>query len=250
MAGNARFDFPPEPADCQLDRWRIEMQWLDLAFFHWPLAPSALQARLPQGIELDLWEGQAYLGIVPFVMRGVRARGCPAFPGCSCSLELNVRTYVRRGREAGVWFFSLDAQHPVLVYGARATFALPYYRARMALHRRDGWTHYSSLRTHRGAPPASLVAAYRAAGPKFHAAAGTLEHWLTERYCFFTFDRRGRVRRCDVRHAPWTLASADYESKENDMGQLLGLPPFGPPILCHVAAPLTVRASSLRHTPR
>jgi uncharacterized protein YqjF (DUF2071 family) len=222
------------------------MQWLDLAFLHWRMAPSVLRSWLPQGVELDLWEGQGYLGIVPFAMRGVRARGCPALPGCSCSLELNVRTYVRCGRQAGVWFFSLDAAHPALVFGARATFALPYYRARMSLEVKDGWTRYASCRVHRGAPIAHFEAACRASGPAFRAQPGTLEHWLTERYCFFTVDRLGRVRRCDVRHAPWTLAPAEQCIAANDMGRLLNLEVLGAPASCHVAAPLTVRATALR----
>ncbi|MFO0897058.1 MAG: DUF2071 domain-containing protein [Pirellulales bacterium] len=249
MPGGLPIDLSPNSADFQLAGWRIEMQWLDLAFLHWPMTPAALRPWLPQGVELDVWEGQAYLGIVPFAMRGIRARGCPALPGCSCSLELNLRTYVRCGGQAGVWFFSLDAQHPVLVYGARATFALPYYRSRMALDADEGWTRYSSCRVHRGAPPAHFAAACRASGSSFRALPGTLEHWLTERYCFFTVDRRGRLRRCDVRHAPWTLAPAEHLIAKNDMGRILGLPPFGEPAICHVAAPLTVRATSLQPAP-
>lgn len=246
MTGSSALDRPPNYADCQLAGWRIEMQWLDLAFLHWPWAPDELQSWLPPGVELDLWEGQGYLGIVPFAMRGVRARGCPAFPGWSRSLELNLRTYVRCGNQAGVWFFSLDAQHPALVFGARATFALPYYWARMSLEAKDGWTHYASRRRHRGAPPAHFEAACRASGPAFRAQPGSLEHWLTERYCFFTVDRRGRVRRCDVRHPPWTLAPAQVRISANAMGRLLNLSPFGSPVSCLVAAPLAVRATSLR----
>jgi uncharacterized protein YqjF (DUF2071 family) len=221
------------------------MQWLDLAFLHWPWQPQALHRLLPPSVELDLWEGQAWLGIVPFSMRGIRARGCPAFPGISSSLELNVRTYVRCGDRAGVWFFSLDAAHPLLVRGARATFSLPYFQARMSLGLRDGRTHFASNRTHRGAPLARFEARYLARGDAFQAAAGTLEHWLFERYSFFTVDARGRTFRCDVRHPPWTLRLAECDVAENDMGRLLHLPRFSPPTLCHAAGPLTVQATRL-----
>lgn len=236
----------PNVAACQLRGWRLEMQWLDLAFLHWPLPPEALRRCLPAAVELDLWEGQAWLGIVPFAMQGIRARGCPAFPGVSRSLELNVRTYVRCGGQPGVWFFSLDAAHPILVHGARAAFALPYYQARMSRRPQAGWTEFRSQRTHRGAPAASFVARYRAAGPPFEAAAGTLEHWLTERYCFFTVKARGQTCRCDVRHPRWLLQPGECQLEEIDMGRLLELPALGRPTLCHTAAPLTVQATGLR----
>jgi len=223
------------------------MEWYDLAFLHWPIPPRSLEKLLPEAVELDLWEDQAWLGIVPFGMRGIRARRCPAFPGLSRSLELNVRTYVRHRGRPGVWFFSLDAAHSVLVHGARAAFSLPYYRARMRLEQANGWHAFNSRRIHRGAAPAHFAARYRAAGSAFVPAAGSLEHWLTERYCFYTVDRRKRLRRCDVAHPPWQLRLGEYELLENDLVRSLDLPLLPEPALCHVAAPQFVQASALIH---
>ncbi len=239
---------PDHPTSAN-ERWQLHMEWRHLAFFHWPLPPRQLEMLLPEEIELDLWEGQAWLGIVPFAMRGIRARRCPAFPGLSRSLELNVRTYVTRGGRPGVWFFSLDAAHPVLVHGARATFALPYYQARMQHEQVDGWDAFTSQRTHRQASAARFSARYRAAGEPFEPPPGSLEHWLTERYSFYTVDRRKRLRRCDVAHPPWRLRLGDYELLENDMVLGLDLPALPTAALCHVAAPQLVQATRLIHEP-
>jgi uncharacterized protein YqjF (DUF2071 family) len=237
----------PDHANPATERWRLLMEWYDLAFFHWPIAPRSLARLLPEALELDLWEGHAWLGIVPFAMRGIRARRCPAFPGLSRSLELNVRTYVIHQGRPGVWFFSLDAAHPVLVHGARATFALPYYQARMQREQSDGWNLFSSERTHRGVAAARFAARYRAVGDAAIPVNGSLEHWLTERYCFYTVDRRNRLRRCDVAHRPWQLWPGEYELIENDLVQGLSLPALPKAAHCHVAAPQFVQATGLIH---
>ena len=132
----------------------MRMGWDMLAFLHWPVPAAALAARLPRGLALDTFEGQAYLGVVPFEMARTRFRWAPAIPTATRFLELNVRTYVTAGGRPGVWFFSLDAASKLAVRGARATFRLPYFDAKMAARREGDTVHYTSERTHRGAPPA------------------------------------------------------------------------------------------------
>jgi uncharacterized protein YqjF (DUF2071 family) len=224
-------------------QWPIAMQWKDLAFLHWTVPRARL--GLPAGVECDLWEGQAWIGVVPFAMQ-VRARGLPAVPGLSTTLELNVRTYVRAGGEVGIWFYSLDAGHPLLVRAGRWAFQLPYFNARMTLARDGDWVIYQSQRMHPNASSAEFCGRYRPlAGPAATPAPGTLEHWLTERYCFFTADRRGRLFRCQVRHAPWTLQAGECDLERVDMFRQMGLtvPESAP--LCHVARPLEVLATRL-----
>src|ERR687892_361778 len=109
--------------------WIMTQTWNDLLFAHWPVDANDLRQRVPAGLDLDLFEGQAYVGVVPFHMTNVAPRGVPAIPWVSAFPELNVRTYVRIGAKPGVYFFSLDAGNPVAVAVARAMFNLPYYPA-------------------------------------------------------------------------------------------------------------------------
>jgi uncharacterized protein len=118
--------------------WMMTQTWHDLLFAHWPIDRAALAAKIPAGLELDLFEGQGWLGVVPFHMSNVAPRGVPALPWISAFPELNVRTYVRAGGKAGVYFFSLDAANPVAVGVARTLLNLPYYSAAMQVETRTG----------------------------------------------------------------------------------------------------------------
>lgn len=203
--------------------WVMSMRWQDLLFAHWRVDPAALRPLIPQGLELDLRDGEAWLGVVPFQMSGVRPRGTPSMPGLSAFPELNLRTYVRGGGHSGVWFFSLDAASRVAVRVARATFHLPYFDAEMACDvGADGSVEYRSRRVHRGVVPAELRCRYRPTGGVFRSQSGTLEHWLTERYCLFAADRRGRVYRGDIAHEPWPLQPAEAVWDKCEMTGLVG----------------------------
>src|SRR6266478_1621579 len=168
----------------------MAQSWHDLLFAHWPVDSALLRPLFPRQLQIDTFEGQAWLGVVPFRMTGVRLRGTPVLPGLSAFPELNVRTYVTCGGKPGVWFFSLDAGNSLAVAIARAWFHLPYFRARMSCAKRDGWIHYQSERMHRGAPSGLLAVGYHPVGEIFSARHGTLEYFLTERYCLFVSVRR------------------------------------------------------------
>ena len=142
--------------------WALAMQWHDLLFMHWPLRPAMLRPLIPPPLQLDTFDGDAWIGVIPFHMTGVRPHGVPALPWASAFAELNVRTYVTLGGKPGVWFFSLDAASPFAVRAARLAFHLPYYDARMASIRGDA-VRYTCTRTHYGAPPADFAARYRPA---------------------------------------------------------------------------------------
>lgn len=203
--------------------WLMTMDWEDLLFMHWPMDPEALRPLIPAGLELDLFGREAWISIVPFRMSGTRPRFLPGLPGVSRFPELNVRTYVSRGGVGGVWFFSLDAGSPLAVRGARRFFHLPYFDADMAIDRQDGEILYASRRTHRGAPPADLHMRYSPSGPVYRASAGTLEDWLTARYCLYSADIRGRIYRCDIHHKPWRLRPAVARVSRNTMTSPVGL---------------------------
>ncbi|MCC9654544.1 YqjF family protein [Rhodopirellula halodulae] len=222
--------------------WVMKMTWSELLFAHWPIEPEVVARRLPQGITLDTREGKAWAGVVPFLMSNVAPRLCPPIPGLSRFLELNVRTYVTIDGKPGVWFFSLDAESPVAVRTARATFNLPYMDATMSLARgTKGEIFYRSERTHRGEPSAVYDASYRAAGDYTEAKPGSLEHWLTARYCLYSVNRRGDVYRGEIDHPPWKLAPAICDEALNTMGDGFGFRFDGQPHLM-MAESIDVRA--------
>jgi uncharacterized protein len=203
--------------------WIMAQVWHDLLFAHWTVPVAALRPLVPQQLEIDTFDGQAWLGVVPFRMSGVRLRGTPAVPGLSRFPELNVRTYVTCDGKPGVWFFSLDAANPVAVWAARTMFHLPYFWATMRCENNSGWICYESRRKHRAAPAASLKASYRPTGNVFHAALGSLEYFLTERYCLYTANKRGRIIRCQIHHPPWPLQLAEATFEENTMASPAGI---------------------------
>jgi uncharacterized protein YqjF (DUF2071 family) len=214
------------------------MGWHDLAFLHRPVRPALLRPHLPPGLELDTFDGSAWLGSVPFRMSGVRPRLAPAVPGLSDFPEINLRTYVTAGDRAGVWFFSLDVTSRFAVGIARAWFHLPYFRARMALRELDGWLAYA----HERDAQVGFRGRYRGIGAPFRAAPGSLESFLVERYCLYAADRRGRLLRGDVHHAPWTLQRAECEVERDTLAAPLGLPRFEGEPLAHFARELRVVA--------
>ena len=207
------------------------MHWDDLLFAHWPVAPALLRPLVPAGLELDLFEGGAWISVVPFRMSHVRPRYLPGLPGISSFCELNVRTYVRRGALPGVWFFSLEASNPVAVRGARRFFHLPYFDAEMRSERSGERIDYASRRTHAGATPAEFMAEYGPAGPAYRAAPGSLEDWLTARYCFYAADEENGLYRVNVHHKPWRLQPATAEIRINTMTLPVGIELEGAPFL-------------------
>jgi len=203
--------------------WGLAMHWHDLLFIHWPVPYDALRALIPPSLTLDTFDGTAWIGVVPFRMTGVRPRVLPPLPWLSAFPELNVRTYVTTGGKPGVWFFSLDAANPVAVRLARWVAHLPYYDACMSSQRSADTVHYTSVRTHRGAPAAAFRGEFQPIGPMYLAVPGTLEHWLTERYCLYAADRSGQVWRGDIHHAPWPLQPAAADVEVNTMMHPIGL---------------------------
>ena len=219
--------------------WVMAQSWHDLLFAHWLVPREALRPLVPASLPLDTRGGEAWIGVVPFRMTGIRPRFLPAVPWLSAFPELNVRTYVTRDGKPGVFFFSLDAANPVAVVAARRFYHLPYFRARMSLtHDGDG-VGYASQRSHRGAPPAEFRARYGPMGPVGRAEAGSLAHWLTERYCLYAVDPAGGVWRCEIHHEPWPLQPAEATIQTNTMTRPLDLELRGAPLL-HFARRLDV----------
>jgi uncharacterized protein YqjF (DUF2071 family) len=192
--------------------WIQAQTWEDLCFLHWQVAQEELRAHVPESLEVETYNGAAWLGITPFHLTGFRVRGTPPVPFLSSFPELNVRTYVRHGDRPGIWFFSLDAGSPLAVEAARRLYRLPYFRARMRIERRVGWVHYDSSRD-----GAVFSGRYRGEGDFFRAEPGSLEAFLAERYCLYATDREGTLYTADIHHPPWSLQTAEAVLELNTM---------------------------------
>jgi uncharacterized protein len=169
----------------------------DVLFAHWRVEPSALARLLPPELAVDTFAGEAWLGIAALRVANLRLRGLPPLPGLSSFCEVNVRTYVRLGDRPGIWFFSIALGNAVVVEAMKRLYRLPAQRAGIAApagtYEQDGFS-----------------AQYRRVGEPFRAGAGSLEEFLTERFCFYTADG-GRLYRAELHHGPWQLRQAEGE---------------------------------------
>ena len=200
----------------------MTQSWHDLLFAHWPVSSRELRELVPAGLELDIFDTQAWVGVVPFRMTNVAPRATPALPFVSAFNELNVRTYVTRDDKRGVYFFSLDADSQLAVTVARTMFRLPYYLARIALNVNGDEVQYASRRTS-GDARAELETTYRPTGPTFEPLPGTLEYFLTERYCLYTVDEEFKAYRLEIHHRRWALQPAEAEIDVNTMADAAGV---------------------------
>jgi uncharacterized protein YqjF (DUF2071 family) len=216
--------------------------WHDLLFAHWPVEAGALRRLVPRELPLDTFEGRCWVGIAPFHMSHIHARGLPPLPGLSRFPELNVRTYVTVGDKPGVYFFSLDAANRPAVWAARHFYQLPYFHASMSVVARESWITYQSRRY---AGEAQFRGRYRPISDPRLREKGSLENWLTERYCLYT-TRGGRVYCAEIHHQQWPLQDAKAEIEVNSMASAAGITlPQCPPLL-HFARRLEVLIWRLR----
>ena len=196
--------------------WVMSQMWLELLFAHWPIKPDVLRSLIPSVFEIDIFEREAWVGVVPFRMRNIHPRALPSVQGLSHFPELNVRTYVTVNGKPGVYFFSLDASNPIAVAIARAVFHLPYFNAKMSCEQKTNYIHYTSHRTHRNAPSADYIARYRPIAPVEYTHQKTLAHWLTERYSLYT-TFRSHIYRGEIHHVQWPLQAAELEVEQDTM---------------------------------
>ncbi len=219
-------------------------RWRTLLFVHWPVPVEALRKLVPPELDIDTFEGQAYVGIVPFAMQGVRPRWAPEALSFDF-LETNVRTYVHvAGRDPGVFFFSLDAASRIAVSAARVGWGLPYFYASMALERDGDLVRYSLERRSGDRP--RLDVRYQVGEALGPSEPGSLQFWLVERY-FLHLERSGAILSGQVHHTPYPVQSARALEIEEQLFSAAGLPATdGPPPLVHFAEGVDVEIFALK----
>ncbi len=228
----------------------MRQRWAGLLFLHWPVEPEVIQRRLPPGLHVDTFEGEAWLGVVPFFMERVRPTMLPPLPWLSWFRELNVRTYVHDDAgNPGVWFFSLDCNQPLAVEVARRAFHLPYQHAAMRFTRSDGEVRYRCRRKSGDAREAAY--AYSDPVDTAPAGAGTLEWFLVERYRLFSCNRMNELFEGRVHHTPYRIAPGACETWSDEPLRWEGFPASGtPPASILTAAPVDVAVFPLRRCAR
>lgn len=204
----------------------MKQTWHDLLFAHWPVSFENLRPVVPAQLPLDTFDGNCWVGVIPFWMSGVRVRAMPPMPGLSRFPELNVRTYVTYGGKPGVYFFSLDAANLPAVWAARSFYRLPYFHASMTSRERDGRMVYSSARY---GQRAELRCSYQPTDLARVREKSALENFLTARYCLYTVHKRD-VLRCEIHHLPWPLQDAEADFEINSMADAahIALPAAAP----------------------
>jgi uncharacterized protein len=218
-------------------QWVMSQNWVDLLFAHWKIPVATLRAHVPHQLQIDCFEGDAYVGVVPFRMSKVKLRGLPTVAYLSEFLELNVRTYVTVDGRPGVYFFSLDASNDVAVQIARTWYHLPYFKAQMKLtepvttkSEENDWIEYCSTRPDDHGTN-NFKASYRPIAPVELSKPGSIEAFLTERYCLYVLDSKNRVCRGDIHHRQWQLQKAEALFEVNTMGKQYGFDFSQPPVL-------------------
>jgi uncharacterized protein YqjF (DUF2071 family) len=207
----------------------MHQRWENLLFLHWAIDPVLLRPLLPNALDIDLFDGKAWIGITPFHLENVRLAMLPAFPGFSSFDELNVRTYVLHKGTPGVWFFSLDASKLMPMVAARIFFMLPYYKASGELKKEQNRLEFHLKRT---GPPSAAFHARWQSGPRLRDPdVHSLAFFLVERYCLFSVDGR-RLYQTRIYHHPWILDEAFVDDHSSTMLSALGLPePVADPLV-------------------
>jgi uncharacterized protein len=216
-------------------------RWRNLLFMHWPVPANVMRAAVPERFDLDLHDGMAYVGVVPFSMEGVRPRLVPEFAALRF-LETNVRTYVVRNGEPGVYFFSLEAASKIAVAAARVAFSLPYHHARMDLRESSGVAHYVTTRLGNGV---EHEVRYRIGERLGESKPGTLEHFFLERYLLFT-ERGSTPLKGQVHHVPYPVHRAEVLEVRDQLVAAAGLPAVsGLPVHAHYSPGVDVEVFAL-----
>ncbi len=217
-------------------------KWRSLLFMHWVVPWEMLRTLVPAELELDLYAGQAYVGIVPFAMHEIRPSWLPRSFSLNF-LEANVRTYVYINGQPGVYFFSLEANSRLAVWAARTGWSLPYYNAHMEMTRTGEEIYFQTRRLKGGA---AHHVHYRIGAEMGIAQPETLEHFFIERYLLFV-KRYQQLLVGQVYHRPYPLRQAEVLNVHDELLAAAGLAPLdSSPAFTHYSPGVDVEVFGLR----
>ena len=223
----------------------ILQDWHHLLFLHWEAAADPLRTLLPAGLTLDLFQGKAYVGLIPFTVRNSRLAIAPRVPQPGDFHETNVRTYVRLGSREGVYFFSLDAASRSAVLAARTTYRLPYHFARISMSMQEDEFRYRCERRWPGPLPAGCSLRYKLTEAVARPSPpGTIEHFFVERYTLFT-ESGGSLYEVTVEHEPYKIQPAEVLHLDETLIWAAGARKSEHPPLAHYAPGVRVAINPL-----
>jgi hypothetical protein len=231
-------------------QWLISQSWNDLLFAHFAIDPPTLRRLVPDALTLDLYDGVAWLTVSPCCTSHLRPSGIPPLPGFSFFPQVNLRTYVTLQGKPGVLYFSVDAANLSVVWFARTFFRMQFWHAAIQISgatiqarpSQDQSIYFRSSRLNsRATQPSKLDVVYAPEGNPWRARRGSLDEFLTERYCVYSWNRRTYYR-TEVHHQPWPLQRASVEIRANSIANSLGLALPAKPDLCHFSRSLKMLA--------
>jgi uncharacterized protein YqjF (DUF2071 family) len=203
--------------------WVMSQRWANLLYLHYRVETASLRPLVPAELDIEEFDGNAWLSVVPLQMRDVRLRDFVPMPGATDFAEVNMRTYVRAGGVSGVYFISIDAASALASFVARSTFHLPYHSSEVSLTESDGEFHVTSRRP---VGDVRFEARYRPAGGVEEPSP--LLSFLAERYCMYAVGAFGRLLRGDITHLPWRVQPAEATVVRNDLLAASGITPLEP----------------------
>ena len=217
--------------------WVMAMKEEDLLYIHWPVPVERLRPLVPTELEIETYEGQAWLTMIPFQMTQLHLRGLPPIPGLSTVPQVELRTYVRMKEQSGVTFLSLDANHPLITWVAGNIFQLPYLNAKVELTKRKNSIYFQCRRPASDTTPAAeFVGSYWPVGRPSQAKPGSLEYFLVERYVLFVKGLGNLIYWGAVHHLPWKIQSVEVEIETNTIPAAAGIElPETNPLLYYAA---------------
>lgn len=214
--------------------WFAHQRWENVLFLHWPVSPRLLSTQIPPELELDVYDGTAWIGLVLFQVKDMHPRQLPALPWFRSYLQVNVRTYVTYNGRGGVYFFTLDVEKwPARAFG-KMLYSLPFRKAKIKMEKR-GQDVYFVNRWEKKQWSEELVCTYTPVSSLFSPKASTLDDWLIERYCLWS-KRKGKLLRTDIHHVKWKLQKAEANIYSNSMASFLPRTIFQQSPLIHYAA--------------
>lgn len=218
--------------------WIAQQIWENVLFLHWPISHKELRPYVPPPFELETYNGKAWISVVVFQAKHSRLRGMPTLLSYRSFMQLNIRTYVKCNGYSGVYFFSLDANSPLAVAGARTTFHLPYLHAKMSLEQTDNGMVYKSNREEQDFPTSSFSVICHPLQNNTLFEPTNLSTWLTERYQLWTIKGK-KIFKGPLSHTPWKLHAAKVDVQATRLVPFLPDSLFQTQPICHY--------SSLKH---